>query len=199
MGKRITKALLIMFVVLLSFRPCPVRAETYGYRRPQFVQAVRAGKLKVKHCKVGKTVLYYDTAISTKRVNAVKQWIKKLPSKVQSKAKRVYILRKKYYLMTLTDKYRNSLGYALCDSREIYVMYLKDSEDMRLTLWHEFGHCYDWKKGGFRLSTTKTWRKIIGISDKAEAREQFAWTFADFFDFISEPEFDYIYKALKGG
>lgn len=196
------KKYLLTFLAAFLLLTTPVSAHFsgwYGSTKTEFRTALKTKKLVLKKSKVGKTTLYYDSKLSKKRVKLVKKWIRQLPSKVQRSAKKVYFLRKSMYMKTGDKAIRNTLGYEIVPYKEIYFYNVSDTDDLRNTLWHEFGHAWDSRKSQFKLSSTKAWKSIIRVqyASSKNYEEWFADLFAEYFEFMSEPENAYIAKVLK--
>ena len=190
--------------MVLLLTAMPVQATTRptadGHYSKTFQAERKAKRIKLKKYSVSGTVLYVDTKISAKRVKFVKNCIKSLPKKVRKRAKRVYFVRRKYYLMT-GKGLKETSGYSMFPEREIWIYNASDSDELMDTVFHEFGHCFDWNGKKFKLSNTNEWERIwvswLGASE--DPTEWFAYCFAEFWTYLQDPDFNYIYKHLTGG
>ena len=194
------RRLIIIITAVLLLTPVPVNAAGrgwYGSTRTEFQNAIKQKKLKLKKVKVGKTILLYDSKLPAKRVKLVRKWIHQLPAKVQKSARKVYFLRKKDFLMTGDEWLDDAYGYEIVETKEIYFYNHGDSEELRDTLYHEFGHAWDSRKKKFQLSSKKEWKtvvnKYLGGGDK---QEWFAYVFAELLAFLKDPDFAYVSKTL---
>lgn len=197
------RRLIIIITAVLLLTPVPVNAAGrgwYGSTRTEFQNAIKQKKLKLKKVKVGKTILLYDSKLPAKRVKLVKKWIRQLPAKVQKSARKIYFLRKKYYLMT-GKGLKDTSGYSMFPEREIWFYNVSDSDELMDTIFHEFGHCWDWNGKKFKLSNSNEWERIwvswLGASE--DPTEWFAYCFAELWTTLQDPDFSYIYKHLAGG
>ena len=200
MGKRIITVL----ALALLFTVMPVQATTRptadGHYSKAFQAERKAKRIKLKKYSCGGTVLFADTKIPKKRITFVRNCIKSLPKKVRKRAKRVYFVRKKYYLMT-GKGLKDTSGYSMFPEREIWFYNVSDSDELMDTIFHEFGHCFDWNGKKFKLSNSNEWERIwvswLGASE--DPSEWFAYCFAEFWTMMQDPDFSYIYKHLVGG
>lgn len=182
--------MILMLTIMLTASPL-VHGEA-GVNRQEF----KSANVQLKKCKVGKTTLYYDKGISAKKLKNAKKYIKHLPSKVQRCAKRVYILRQKYYLKTCNKGLLNTDGYFIVERKQIYI---SASAPIKDTLFHEFGHAYDCKSSPFSLSSAKKWKEITkkSMGKKYDPIEYFAEVFVDYFEDILEADYNYICTKLE--
>ena len=174
-------------------------AEALGSRASSFRKALKAKQIKLKKYSANGTVLYADTKLPAKRVKLVRKWLKQLPKKVRKRARRVYFVRKKFYLMTGSGL-KNTYGYAVFPYREIWFYNGGDTDTLRDTLFHEFGHCWDWNGKKFKLSNSTAWESVMVnyFAEVNEAEEYYASVFAEYWAFLSDPDFSYIHKSLGG-
>lgn len=202
MGKRIITVL----ALVLLFTAMPVQATTRptadGHYSKAFQTERKAKRIRLKKYSCGGTVLFVDTKIPKKRITFVRNCIKSLPKKVRKRAKRVFFVRRKFYLMT-GKGLKDTSGYTLFPAREVWLYNCADSDELMDTVYHEFAHCWDWniKKQKFTLSTTNQWEQIyvswLGATD--DPCEWFAYCFAELWTMLQDPDFSYIYKHLVGG
>lgn len=204
MGSGRVRLSLILLVLTLAFMPVSafgaIAPNADGSRAQAFQRELKAKHIKLKKYKVGGTTLYADTKLKKKRVALIKKWILGLPKKVRKKAKRIYFVRRKYYLMTGTNL-KETCGYSLFPSREIWLYNVSDSDELQDTLYHEFGHCWDWniKKKKFTLSTTNQWEGIWvnWLGAWGDPQEYYAMIFAEYYSMLQDPDYAYIAKSLK--
>lgn len=185
-------------IILLLFFPINIHAEVCGVTNPNFSQAVKQKKIVLKKSRVGKTTLYFDSKVSSKKVKLIKKWIKQMPTKVQRCAKKIYLMRRRYYDLTAKGAH-NTYAYFVFKSKEIYIWNNKDTNEMRHTIFHEFGHAYDCRKKHLEHSSKDQWEKILRTNycDYENKHEKFADLFADYFEFLLEDENVFITNALK--
>lgn len=192
---------IILCALLLFSVPVHAEATAQGHNASAFRQAQKSKRIKLKKYSCPGTVLYCDTAISKKRRNTLRKWILALPKKVRKKAKRVYFVRKKYYMMTGVGL-KGTAGYTMFPEREIWLYNVSDTDDLRDTIYHEFGHCWDWniKKKKFTLSTTQKWALVWlnWYGAEGDPCEYYAMAFAEYMGLIQDPDWNYIVKTLKG-
>lgn len=194
------KRLMSAFLIALMIISTPVQAMSYGITSPKIQTVIKQKKFKLRKMRVGKTILIYDSKISKKHIKFVKKSITTMPKNVQKSAKKVYFLRKKYFKMSVNDTFpKMTVGYAILDDyREIYLHDRSNLSALQHTLWHEFGHTFDSRKKTFGSSKAKKWIAILKSEyphfDSEE--EYFADIFADFIEFITEPENQFIASLI---
>ena len=200
MGKRIITAVVLALVIVSVPVQATTRPTADGHYSKAFQTERKAKRIRLKKYSCGGTILYCDTKIPKKRITFVRNCIKSLPKKVRKRAKRVYFVRRKYYLMT-GKGLKDTSGYSMFPEREIWLYNVSDSDELMDTIFHEFGHCFDWSGKKFKLSNSNEWEKIwvswLGASD--DPCEWFAYCFAEFWTMMQDPDFSYIYKHLAGG
>lgn len=200
------RRMMILLALVLTLWSVPAQASTSataeGHTSKAFQREVKAKHIKLKKYACGGTVLFADSKLSEKRIQFIRKCIKSLPKQIRKKAKRVYFVRKKYYLLTGTGLKPTS-GYTLFPAREVWLYNCGDTDELMDTVFHEFAHCWDWnvKKQKFTLSTTNQWEQIyvswLGATD--DPCEWFAYCFAELWTMLQDPDFNYIYKHLVGG
>lgn len=170
-----------------------------GHYSKAFQRERKKNHIKLRKYSAGGTVLYADTKLSKKRVTFVRNCIKALPKKVRKRAKRVYFVRKKYYMMTGNGLGQTS-GYSMFPQREIWLYSVSDTDELMDTVFHEFGHCWDWDGKKFKRSNSNEWERIwiTWLGGAEDPSEWFAYCFAEFFTYIQDPDFKYIYQSLNG-
>lgn len=195
MGKRLILALAV--IVLLTTPVSASTATADGSRASAFRAEIKAKHIKLRKYSCAGTVLYADTKLPAKRIKQVRKWIGQLPKKVQKKAKRVYFVRKKYYMLT-GKGLKPTSGYTIFPQREIWFYNVKDSDELMDTVFHEFGHCWDYDGKRFKLSNSSAWENVMVnyFAAVTESEEYYAAVFAEYFAFINDPDFSYIHKSL---
>lgn len=188
----------VLFILCETFCASTVcGAAAQGSQAPAFVRERKAGRIKLKKYDCKGTTLYADTKLTKKRAMLVQGWVKRLPKKVRKRCKKIYFVRKKYYLMTGTGL-KDSYGYTIFPAREIWLYNMSDADELRDTLYHEFGHCWDYRNGKFALSSKTEWETVLVnyFAEVSEPEEYYAMSFAAYFDLISDPDMAYIHKTL---
>lgn len=194
---------MILLALVLTLWSVPAQASTSataeGHASKAFQRELKAKRIKLKKYSCGGTVLYADAKLPKKRVQFVRNCIKSLPKKVRKRAKRVYFVRKKYYLMT-GKGLKDTSGYSMFPEREIWLYNVSDSDELMDTIFHEFGHCFDWNGKKFKLSNSNAWERIwvLWLGATEDPTEWFAYCFAEFWTYLQDPDFRYIYNLLRG-
>lgn len=198
MGKRIITVLALALLLTAMPVQATTRLTADGHYSNAFQAERKAKRIKLKKYSCGGTVLYCDTAISKKRRATMRKWILKLPKKIRKKAKRIYFVRKKYYMLT-GKGLKQSAGYTLLPAREVWLYNVSDTDDLRDTLYHEYGHCWDWHGTKFTLSTTTEWERIwvTWYGAEGDPIEYYAMAFAEYMGLIQDPDWAYIIKTLQ--